>query len=129
MLEDAAFGNWTRRALIRSAIAVQNNSTTRQIIRGGVFNGQSAAVDPKQITSRTGALRASIAVDRRELPRYAVEVGSSLVYAPVHEFGNATTRARPYLSTALADEADKFPDIFMSEWDRAMREHRGQVGN
>jgi hypothetical protein len=130
MFSDAQFGPWTRRGLIKSALLVQKDSTLNQIIRGGRFGKPltSAAVNPKRITSRTGNLRASIAINRTELPRYAVTVGSNLVYAPVHEFGNRTTRARPYLQPALDATEDQFPDIFMREWDRDMRDHRGQTG-
>ena len=61
------------RALVRAALKVQELSTTEFIIRGGRFRSGSgglsdARVDAQRLTSRTGTLRRSIAIDRSLTP-------------------------------------------------------------
>lgn len=108
------------RALKKSAYLVQRIATTEKIIRGGP---KGAPPDPSRVTSRTGRLRGSIAVDLTGAPAYA-EIGSAVVYAPIHEFGGTVSRRkgsatyppRPYLGPALDDAAKSFSDIFADEF-------------
>ena len=122
------------RALLKSAYEIQRVAAREKIIRGGVVgrgkNRTETPPHPFRVTSRSGALRRSIAVDRGPLP-FAVEVGSNLRYAPVHEFGGtyrmtrrtkggttsytATYPARPFLQPALDDVAKTFSDLFAAE--------------
>jgi phage gpG-like protein len=97
------------------------------------------------VRSRTGELRRSISgprgYDASELPR-AIEVGSDLVYAPVHEFG-ATIKAkrkpylvfqlpggewrsakmvyipeRPFIAPAFDRASAEFEQILLDDWRR-----------
>jgi phage gpG-like protein len=85
-------------SLRKMAFRVQEIATKDIILRGG---GPSAPTHPTRLRSRSGELRRSISgprgKDTSELPR-AIEVGTDLVYGPVHEFG-ATIKAsgKPYL--------------------------------
>lgn len=79
---------------------------------------------PGVLTSRTGALRRSIATNRG--PDWA-EFGTDLVYGPIHELGGGSVRpgfpARPFLKPAADDVADMAPAILsrllQRELDRA----------
>lgn len=120
------------RALVRAADRVQELATTEFIIRGSRFFGPSgprggrgrlvdAQVDPKRLTSRRGGsgLVGSIAVDRSLTPR-AIDVGSDLIYAAVHELGSRTTRKRPFLAPALEKASAAFERFFAEEWQREL---------
>lgn len=102
------------RSLLECAYRVQTNAQTKQILPGG-----HGPPDPRQLTSRTGTLRRSITVNRRPLPK-ATEIGSDLVYGPVHELGINMPR-RPFLEPALDEEEERFPEIFMKEWRKIAR--------
>ena len=119
-------GRWVTDALKKSALRVQALATTKHIIRGGRFRGTSGAlgdadVDPHRITSRSGRLRGSIAVDHAQTPR-SVDIGSEVVYAAVHELGSPKRgiRARPFLQPALEEASSDFEGIFIKEWKRAV---------
>ncbi len=91
-------------ALVEIGLRVQREAAQNQIIRGGP---RGAPPDPYKLTSRTGTLRRSIRVNRGPLPT-AVDVGSDLQYARIHELGGRTGRgglmpARPYLTPALEE--------------------------
>ena len=116
------------RSLNRVALDIQTIATTRHL-RGP---------RPVKVDVVTGALRRSVRVDRGHLPRF-VEVGSDLVYAPVHEFGatirargggfltfklrdgsfrrvrSVTIPARPWLQPAIKDASPKFERILFQE--------------
>lgn len=119
------------RALTEIAMKIAKNAAEEQIIRGGRFSRggklYDTPVDPVRITSRTGRLRASIAaqgfrrgIDDSRLPR-EISVGSDVVYAPVHEFGNTTTRARPFLAPALEAIIPEMDEILAKHWERELK--------
>lgn len=84
---------WQRAALLRAALLVQKIAAKEKIRRGGATKtGQRRAL-PNVLTSRTGTLRRSIAVDRAPLPG-AVDVGTALGYGAVHEIGGTFTIPR-----------------------------------
>jgi len=103
------------RALIRSALDVQTEAASNQIIRSS-----KGPVDAVRVTSRTGTLRRSIAVNRQDLP-FAITIGSDLIYAPVHEFGSRKRNipARPFLGPALDAVAPRFERHFLTELRKA----------
>lgn len=115
-----------RRALLRSAFKVQEISTRQKIRAGGVVGTGKSRMNlpplPDRLTSRTGTLRRSIAVDRSALP-FEVSIGSDLVYAAVHETGGLVHRrsgtarypARPFLGPALEDASAYFDDYLERE--------------
>lgn len=127
------------RALTKSALLVQRIAAREKIIAGGVTGrGRARTIappHPSQLTSRTGAGRRSIRVNRDDLP-FAIEIGSDLTYMAVHEFGgtfsvtrkrpvsggtvtySATYPPRPFLGPALDDAAQQFPAIFAAEFQR-----------
>lgn len=69
--------------LISIANEIASNAQSKQILRGG----GKGAPHPTKVTSRTGTLRRSIAVDRGELGSLIVSIGTDLVYGAVHEEG------------------------------------------
>lgn len=102
-----------RNALVEMGLLVQRNAAEQQIRPGG---GRGPAV-PGRLTSRTGALRRSIALNREPLPG-AVETGTPLLYGPPHEFGSSRMPQRPFLAPALAAEVGKFESVFVKHWKR-----------
>jgi phage gpG-like protein len=117
--------------------------------RGGRGKLTSAAAIGGKLTSRSGTLRRSIAVNRSPLP-WAVEVGTDLVYGAVHEEGGtvsvpsysrtivgstrsggasvalvkAHTRTyppRPFLAPALDKASKSFSSIFAREIAKEIR--------
>ena len=124
-------GNIFGRTLNRVGLDVQTIATTKHM-RGP---------RPAKLGQITGDLRRSIRVDRGHSPRF-VEVGSDLVYAPVHEFGakinakgggfltfklrdgtfrkvrSVTIPARPYLQPALDEASKRGADILFQEISR-----------
>lgn len=139
---------WQRAALLRAGLLVQKIATQKKIRRGGATRKGTSAPILGVLTSRTGTLRRSIAVDRGPLPG-AVEVGSALKYAGVHETGGVFqiprhTRAlgeagrsggvavavvkahkakfpkRPFLAPALEDVTPKLPSIFTKEIEKEL---------
>jgi len=115
-----------RRALLKSALKVQQIATREKIRAGGVVGTGKSRMNlpplPDRLTSRTGTLRRSIAVDRSQLP-FEVSIGSDLVYAAVHEVGGLVTRRsgtahypqRPFLKPALDDANAYFDDYLEHE--------------
>ena len=103
------------RALLKAALLVQELAATEKIKR----SGPKDVVDPIRVTSRTGTLRRSIAIDKAGTPHF-ITIGSNLIYAGVHELGSkdGNTRARPYLKPALDDVSKKMAAIFAKEWER-----------
>lgn len=77
---------WQRAALLRAGFLLQKVAAQKKIRRGGATKKGASRPLLGVLTSRTGTLRYSIGVDRGPLPR-AVEVGSDLKYAGVHETG------------------------------------------
>jgi len=114
---------WVRRALVTSAMRVQEIAASEMIIRGGRIGAgrkkTDAPADPERLTSRTGRLRGSIRVNRSPLPK-AIDIGSDVAYAPVHELigvGRARTK-RPFLQPALDKASKEFSRIFAKELGR-----------
>jgi phage gpG-like protein len=128
---------WVTRALISAALLVQKVAAEEKIRRGGTGPPVAGI-----LTSRTGTLRRSIAVDRTDVPR-SVSVGTHLVYGEVHELGwsgtqnvKAYTRRdgarvkahsrkmdfppRPFLKPALEDSVNRITDFFEKELDREL---------
>lgn len=91
---------------------VQRNVTTKQIRRSS-----KGRVHPTRLTSRTGELRRSIAVDFRPL---SAAIGTALVYGPPHEFGSSKQGLppRPFLRPALDEEAKGFEALLHRLWRR-----------
>ena len=122
------------RGLNRMALDIQSIATRKYL----------SGPRPVKVDVVTGALRRSVRVDRGKLPRF-IEIGSDLVYAPVHEFGakinargggfltfklrdgsfrrvrSVTIPARPWLQPALDDADRKFPTILLQEIERSAR--------
>jgi phage gpG-like protein len=147
---------WVVPALTEAAELTQSIITTKKIRRGGRFRGpagprggrgaiQSAPAHPTMLTSRSGRLRGSIAVNRGPLPR-AIEVGTDVVYAAIHEKGGSihisdrmrrvlhakgihprasTTRitmpARPYFEPGLDEASLSFEKIFVRRFERTVK--------
>jgi HK97 gp10 family phage protein len=119
------------RALVKCALLVQSDAAYKKIIAGGRFRGPagprggrgkmtSSKPHPTKLTSRTSRLRDDIAVNRSPLP-WAVEVGTDVKYAAVHEYGGRYHPPRPFLGPALDDMADQFDDIFAREIAKEIR--------
>ncbi len=106
---------WVSRALVNGALLVQKIAAEEKILRGG----SGPPVDGI-LTSRTGTLRRSIAVDRTNVPR-SISVGTGLIYGLVHELGGKFHPPRPFLTPALEDSAERITDIFEKELDRELR--------
>ena len=104
-----------RESLIEAAGKVQTDAANIQITGGGRGKGKGLPALPHKLTSRTGALRRSIAVDRKPLP-FAIEVGTDLDYGAVHEFHNK--RPRPFMAPALDKIAPELDDIVIKHWKR-----------
>ncbi len=105
-------------SLLEAAGRVQTDAADLQIAAGGRGKGKALSPLPHKLTSRTGALRRSIAVDRRPLP-LAVEVGTDLVYGGVHEFH--PKRPRPFMGPALDKISPQFGAIVVKRWKREAR--------
>lgn len=113
---------WVSRALVKCALLIQAEIQENQLIRGS--DDPLARAHPKRLTSRTGRLRDSIAVDRSGLPD-SILIGSNVVYGAIHEFGGAAGRnlaatlpARPYMQPGLEAVANQLDGIFQREVDR-----------
>jgi phage gpG-like protein len=108
-----------------AANEVASLAKTTYILRGGRFFKPgtrtlvSALVDSKRLTSRTGRLRDSIAVDLSPSPK-AVYIGTDVIYGAVHELGGRFHRPRPFLQPALEHAARGFPELFRREWERQL---------
>ena len=119
------------RFLLKVAYAVATDAAQNQILRGGRFRAGKGLRDtpphPSKLTSRTGELRRSLAVnrgvDRAGLPRY-IDVGSDLVYARVHEVEGAgkMRRKRPFLAPAVEAVSPKFEGMLLAEIEKAVTE-------
>jgi hypothetical protein len=117
-----------RRAMINCAELTQKIAAKEMIIQGSRFRGpkgkrggkgklRSAGVHPTKLTSRTGTLRRSIRVNQSPLP-FAIEVGSDLVYARVHELSDKYPR--PFLAPGLDKAAKSFERFFIREIEKEL---------
>lgn len=104
-----------RRALDKAGLLVQKIAATDKIVRGG--SGPPLA---DRLTSRTGALRRSIRVNRAPFP-HAIEIGTDLGYGAVHELGLGAATPRPFLSPALKDAETRVRRFFEDEIRREIR--------
>lgn len=68
---------------------------------------------PRRLDTVTGELKRSLTIDKGELP-FAIEGGTPLEFAPVHEFGQGGRRA--FLRPALTEASREFPEIFAKSW-------------
>jgi hypothetical protein len=71
---------------------------------------------PERLGVVTGRLRGSIAVDLLQAPRY-VDVGTNVVYGPVHEFGGKHHPARPFLRPAAEEAFRGFERDLAKAWE------------
>ncbi len=114
---------WSRRALVTCGLLVQKIAAEEMIIRGGRFGTGSSLRDriahPSKLTSRSGRLRGSIRVNRVPLPK-AIDIGSDVAYAAVHELGLGRFPKRPFLAPALDKASKEFSQIFAKELGRAL---------
>lgn len=122
-----------RRFLLSAAILVLDNAASEQIIAGGRFKVgtgprggkilQSSPPHPSRLTSRSGELRRSLSLERgiddSGLPKY-IDVGSDLVYAPVHELALRGYPKRAFLAPALEEEALGFGELLFAELAREL---------
>ena len=104
-----------RRALKILAFEVQRVATREEILPGG-----KGPPDPHRLTSRTGTLRRSIAVDQSSLP-FSVSVGTDLVYGAVHELGIPPFPPRPFLQPAIDKVSPTIAEVFRREWEKEAR--------
>jgi len=93
-------------------------------IRNAMFLVESSAKKRFSTTGnlqvRTGRLRSSIRTKVTEMGSSVIGIiGSNVVYAPVHEFGNFRTPARPFLGPALEENLNTINNLIM---DSIMRE-------
>ena len=108
------------RFLLRAGFAIQKNIAEKQFIRGGRQRVKgprggsrliSTPAHPSRLTSRTGELRRSYTTDRgldkSGLP-FSVSVGSDLVYASPHEYGENGLPQRRVMLPAIEDESPNF---------------------
>ncbi len=98
-----------RRGMRACAEIVQKITTEEMIVRG---RRKSPPLPDRLTDRRTGSgLIGSIAINQ---PRDSVaEVGSHLVYAPLHEYGLGRFPPRPFLSPALEKASAQFGTIFV----------------
>ena len=114
---------WLHIALKKAALQVANLAKFEFILPGGRFFKPGAkqfakpVINPKRLTSRSGRLRDSIAVDLSASPK-SVDVGTSVLYGAVHELGGRFVHARPFLSPALEKASRDFQALFAREWER-----------
>ncbi len=101
-----------REFLDKLALQVQTRATKVEIIRGG-----TGPPHPTRLTSRTGAGRRSISVDRRGLPN-SISIGSNLVYMAVHEFGGKHHKVRAWLAPAVAHSLKGAAALAAKIWER-----------
>lgn len=71
---------------------------------------------PLELDRVTGELANSLAIDDSALPN-AITGGTSVVYAPVHEFGRQGKLS--FLAPALDLALPRFPDLVEREWLRS----------
>jgi hypothetical protein len=112
----------------------------RALIRGGreleaEMRLNVSGPRPRRLDAITGELRASFETDAGDLPN-SIRVGTPLFWAVFHELGargisarrrspgrrgrsGGTLRARPFVEPALAVVADRMPEIFVDEMERA----------
>jgi hypothetical protein len=103
-----------RRALTKAGFKAQTRATTVYFLSGG------GPPDPQRLTSRSGRLRRSIALDTSSLSSFAVALGTNVVYGPPHEFGHGPLPPRPFIAPAIADVLPELPDLFADEWLRSI---------
>lgn len=100
-------------AVLRTgAFKVQSLATTKYMRRGG------GPPVPGILTIRTGTLARSIGTDFSQLPARA-EVGTNVVYAARHEFGDPK---RPFMTPAADKVGGKFlEDVLSAQVEKALR--------
>lgn len=108
---------WVRRGMLKVGFQMQTLAASKYILRGG---GPRAPVHPTMLTSRTGTLRRSIAVNRRRLP-FTVSVGTHLRYGRTHELGLGPYPRRAFLDPALQEVAKTAANVLAEEWEKETR--------
>ena len=103
-----------RRSVSQACYAVQRRATQVEIIRGG-----KQPPHPSRVTSRTGTLRRSIAVDLSDLRSGIGHVGTALGYGAIHELGLGRYPVRAYLKPAAEYIAPQFHETVYREWMRS----------
>ncbi len=109
-----------RESLVEAAGKIQTNAALVQITGGGRGKGQGLPPLPHKLTSRTGTLRRSIAVDRKPLP-LAIEIGPNPPadgYGEIHELGLGNYPKRPFMGPALDAISPEFGAIVIKRWKR-----------
>jgi len=124
----------TRNFLLMAGYAVLKDAAENQIIRGGRFRGpagqrggkgalRDTPPHPSRLTSRSGELRRSLGLSRGTgragLPRF-IDVGSDLVYAPIHELGLGRYPVRAFLAPALLKVSSRFEAMLFGELAKAI---------
>jgi len=119
------------RFLHSAALLALDNVIHDQIIGGGRFKVgvgprggkilESAPPHRSRVTSRSGELRRSYGaqnsgrgVDSTGIPKY-VDVGSDLVYAPVHELGLRGYPVRAHLVPGVLAVEPRFPEMLRQQ--------------
>jgi len=116
-----------RQGLEAGAIIVETAAKAR--LKGG-GSGSAGVVLPDRLTSRTGVsgLRGQIT---RRVSDDSAEVGTNLVYGPIHEFGGVIANGwgrgiriemprRPFLRPALDDNVNEVREVFVDSIYRAI---------
>lgn len=109
-----------RNGLVRAALEIQANAADIQIAAGGRGKRKALRPLPDRLTSRSGALRRGIHVDRSDLP-FAIEIarGPNEPYGDIHELGLGNYPRRPFMAPALDAIGPRFGDIIVKEWKKA----------
>jgi len=125
-----------RKFLLSAALLVLDNAAHEQIIGGGRFKTgvglrggkklESAAPHPSRLTSRSGELRRSLGaensgrgVDDSGVPQY-IDVGTDLVYGPVHELGLRGYPRRAFLAPAYNAVSPRFQALLYNALKREL---------
>jgi len=85
-LDPATRGSVSDQALESIARLTEQRAKEVEIVRGRGRNTETSPPLPKQLSFRSGRLSGSISTDTSQRPKQFV-VGSTVVYAPVHELG------------------------------------------
>jgi len=103
-------------------------------IHGGVLEGVRKAMFYVESMSKkrfgtagnlhvvSGRLRSSIKTSVQKMgTEVHGSIGSNVIYAAIHEFGNFRTPARPFMGPAISENIDKINDIIADSINKGVR--------
>jgi len=77
---------------------------------------------PGNLKVKSGLLRSSIYSKVQEARDKIIgSVGSNVIYAPVHEFGNFKTPARPFIEPAFSNNIERINELIVSSIDKEVK--------